>query len=50
MSTFTENTPFGLVLAEALCCVRHCFVNAGKKHRLLNSVQSVELWMVFLSL
>lgn len=50
LSTFTESTQFGLVLAKTLRCVRHYFVNAGKKHRLLNSVQSVELWMVFLSL
>lgn len=30
VSTFTESTPCGLVLAKALHCVRHCFVNAGK--------------------
>lgn len=30
VSAFTESTPCGLVLAKALHCVRHCFVNAGK--------------------
>lgn len=30
VSTFTEGTPCGLVLAKALLCVRHGFVNAGK--------------------
>lgn len=32
MSAFTEGTPCGLVLAKALRCVRHCFVNAGTLH------------------